>query len=58
MHVLAAKHDVKSVSAIAVKENVASIQVMKKLGMVFEKSAFHVDLLFSEQVEYYRIDFA
>ena len=58
MHVLADKHQVKSFSAIAVKENVASIQVMKKLGMVFEKSALHVDPLFSEQVEYYRIDFA
>ena len=57
MHALASKHQVKSFSAIAVKENVASIQVMKKLGMVFEKSAFHVDPLFSEQVEYYRIEF-
>lgn len=58
MHVLADKHQVKSFCAIAVKENGASIQVMKKLGMVFEKSALHVDPLFSEQVEYYRIDFA
>jgi RimJ/RimL family protein N-acetyltransferase len=57
MNSLAIKHQVKSFSAIAVKENVASIQVMKKLGMVFEKSGLHVDPLFTEQVEYYRIDF-
>jgi RimJ/RimL family protein N-acetyltransferase len=57
MHTLAVKHAVKTFSAIAVKENVASIQVMKKLGMIFEKSAFHVDPLFQEHLEYYRIDF-
>ena len=36
MNLRAAKHHVKSFSAIAVKENVASIQVIKKLGMVFD----------------------
>ncbi|PKI03087.1 N-acetyltransferase [Glaciecola sp. 33A] len=56
MQTLSDKHKVYSFSAIAVAENIASIHVMKKIGMSFEKSAFHVDPLINMQMEYFRIE--
>ncbi|WP_448547998.1 GNAT family N-acetyltransferase [Thalassotalea fusca] len=54
---IAKTQDIKSFSAIAVKENVASIAVMKKLGMTFIKEAINDDPLFEgELVVYYRVN--
>lgn len=55
MHVLSTKHNIHLFTAIAVAENKASLQVMKKIGMSFEKSAFHADPLINMRMEYYRI---
>lgn len=56
MQTLSNKHKIHVFTAIAIAENKASIQVMKKIGMSFEKSAFHVDPLINMQMEYYRIN--
>lgn len=44
---------IKAFTAIAVKENLASIEVMKKLGMTFVKQAIHKDPLGNWDVVYY-----
>ncbi len=46
---------VKTYSAIAVKENHASIAIMKKLGMRYQKSGIHKDPLGDWQVDYYQL---
>lgn len=56
MQTLSKKHKIHLFTAIAVAENKASIQVMKKIGMSFEKSEFHVDPLINMQMEYYKIE--
>jgi RimJ/RimL family protein N-acetyltransferase len=56
MLALSKAHNVTSFSAIADADNQASIKVMKKIGMTFEKSALYKDPLINMQVEYYRID--
>lgn len=43
-------------SAIADEENVASITVMKKIGMRYLKTYLHQDPLFTCQVAYYQIE--
>ncbi len=43
-------------SAIAVSDNLASIAIMKKLGMQFQKKDIHKDPLGDMLVEYYIID--
>ena len=55
MQTLSDIHKIHLFTAIAVIENTASIKVMKKIGMSFEKSAFHVDPLINMQMEYYKI---
>ena len=44
--------DVKSVYAVALNENIASIGVMKKIGMTFDRN----DTLYNENVDVYRMD--
>jgi RimJ/RimL family protein N-acetyltransferase len=47
--------DVTTFSAIAVKENVASINIMTKLGMQYVKSAVHHDPLGDMLLEFYSV---
>lgn len=58
MHSLHELTGIKRFSAIAVKENVASIRIMEKLGMRFLKSGVHEDPLGDMEVETYLIDLA
>jgi RimJ/RimL family protein N-acetyltransferase len=53
--VLAAKSEYKKFSAIADESNLASIGVMKKIGMSYIKTYLHVDPLFKCNVAYYQI---
>ncbi len=46
---------VKKISAIAQEENVASVNIMKKLGMRYIKSYRHVDPLLDLDVVYYEL---
>ena len=46
----------KSVSAIALPENTASIGVMKKLGLGYDSTYLHKDPLGDVDVVYYRLD--
>ncbi|GHF00882.1 hypothetical protein GCM10011501_32940 [Thalassotalea profundi] len=50
-------HDktIKSFSAIADENNLASVGVMKKIGMKYIKTYFHTDPLFECDVVYYQI---
>lgn len=52
---LAQNKDIHSFSAIAVENNLASIAVMKKIGMSYVKSYLHKDPLFESQVAYYQL---
>jgi len=57
-HIMQALVDNKSAteySAIAETENVASINIMKKLGMQFQKNDLHKDPLGDLQVDYYSV---
>mgnify|MGYP000456695630 FL=1 len=54
---IAKTQPIKSYSAIALKDNVASVAVMKKLGMTFIKEAKNEDPQFGDElVVYYRVD--
>jgi RimJ/RimL family protein N-acetyltransferase len=53
--VLAAKSEYKKFSAIADESNLASIGVMKKIGMSYIKTYLHIDPLFECNVAYYQI---
>lgn len=53
--VLAAKPEYKKFSAIADESNLASIGVMKKIGMSYIKTYLHIDPLFECNVAYYQI---
>ncbi len=48
--------DIKKLSAIAVPENESSINIMKKLGMHYIKTALHKDPLGDLQAVYYERD--
>ena len=52
---LAKNNVLKGFSAIAVKDNLASIAVMKKIGMSYVKTYLHKDPLFESHVVYYQI---
>lgn len=53
--VMLAKADINAVSAIAVEENLASIGVMKKLGMHYIKTYIHHDSMLGDMdVVYYK----
>lgn len=52
---LATNKEYTAFSAIANEENLASIGVMKNIGMRYLKSYFHKDPLFECQVAYYQI---
>ena len=52
---LAKNNDLKHFSAIAVKDNLGSIAVMKKIGMSYVKTYLHKDPLFESHVVYYKI---
>jgi len=54
MQHLAATQDMTHFSAIAMPGNAASIKVMEKLGMTFQKTGIHSDPLGDEEVVYYR----
>ena len=47
--------DVRCFSALAVEDNIASINIMKKLGMTFLKKEFHKDPIWEEEVVYYQL---
>lgn len=49
------KSDIKAFSAIADEENLASIAIMKKLGMEYMKTYSHHDPLSSTEAVYYQI---
>jgi len=46
----------KLFSALAVPENLASIKIMKKLGMTYVKTALHLDPLGDEVAVYYQLE--
>jgi RimJ/RimL family protein N-acetyltransferase len=52
---LAKNNDIERFSAIAVKDNLGSIAVMKKIGMFYVKTYLHKDPLFESHVVYYQI---
>ncbi len=52
---LAQNKDYKAFSAIADQDNLASVGVMKKIGMSYIKTYRHVDPLFECDVVYYQI---
>jgi RimJ/RimL family protein N-acetyltransferase len=52
---LAKNNDLKRFSAIAVRDNLGSIEVMKKIGMSYVKTYLHKDPLFESHVVYYQI---
>ena len=49
-----ANNDLKHFSAIAVKDNLGSIAVMKKIDMSYVKTYLHKDPLFERHVVYYQ----
>ena len=53
---LAQHKSYRAFSAIADENNLASVSVMKKMGMRFVKSYLHTDPLFECQVVYYQIE--
>ncbi|WP_223789604.1 GNAT family N-acetyltransferase [Marinicella meishanensis] len=53
MQELASTQDVSHFSAIAMPGNAASIKVMEKLGMRYQKTGIHSDPLGDEEVVYY-----
>lgn len=55
MQVLAKTQAVTHFSAIAMPGNAASIKVMQKLGMSYQKTAIHRDPLGDEEVVYYQM---
>ncbi|MCX7553033.1 GNAT family N-acetyltransferase [Marinicella sp. S1101] len=55
MQTLASSQDVGIFSAIAMPDNLASIAVMKKLGMQYTKTAMHKDPLGDMEVVYYQV---
>lgn len=55
MQTLASSQDVGYFSAIAMPDNLASIAVMKKLGMQYIKTATHKDPLGDMEVVYYQL---
>jgi len=55
MNTLASTQSVKYFSAIAVPDNLASINIMKKLGMQYLKTDLHQDPLGDMKVVYYQV---
>lgn len=55
-NVLARQDKVDKLSAIAMPDNLASIRIMEKIGMQFEKQAIHKDPLGDELVVFYSRD--
>lgn len=55
MEAVAEHTDVTQFSAIADMENVASINIMKKLGMSFLKRDFYKDPLINTEIDYYTV---
>lgn len=53
MHHLKSTQDLQKFSAIAMPGNEASINIMKKLGMTYQKTDIYTDPLGSEEVVYY-----
>jgi len=47
--------NVRNFSALAVEGNIASINIMKKLGMTFQKKEIHKDPIWEEEVVYYQL---
>lgn len=48
---------IKRFTALAVEDNIASIKIMKKLGMIYEKTDLYKDAQFGDlEVVYYSID--
>lgn len=58
MTCLSEAQSVTTFSAIAVKENTASINIMKKLGMNYVKTALHKDPLGDMLLDFYSVDCA
>lgn len=54
--IIAKETKIKYVTAIADKENIGSISVMKKLGLTYQKSGIHKDPLGDTDVVYYRLE--
>lgn len=52
---LSGNKNIKHFSAIADKDNIASISVMKKVGMQYVKTYTHKDPLFEAEVIYYQV---
>ncbi len=53
---LIAQTNINTLSAIANEANLASINIMKKLGMKYIKKYLHKDPIYSEEVVYYELD--
>jgi RimJ/RimL family protein N-acetyltransferase len=54
MDAVSEPNDVTHVSAIAVEENIASIAIMKKLGMTFQHKSIHRDPLGDTEAVFYQ----
>lgn len=52
---LSGDNSIKSFSAIADEDNIASVGVMKKIGMEYVKTYTHKDPLFETEVVYYQV---
>ena len=50
------ENKVSKISAIAIKENIASINIMEKMGMIYLKTALHEAPLGEQEVVYYGLD--
>ncbi len=53
---LIAQNSVKKFTGLVVEDNIASIAIMKKLGMSFIKKELHKDPIWEEEVLYYQVD--
>jgi len=53
---LIAQTNINHFSALAVENNLASINIMKKLGMSFVKKELHIDPVWQEEVVYYQLN--
>ncbi len=54
MDVVSAVDEVTHVSAVAIEENLASIAIMKKLGMTFQHKSIHRDPLGDTEAVFYQ----
>ena len=55
-HAIANNAEIKHFTAVVVKENTASINIMEKLGMTFSHRSLHSDPIGDAELDFYRVD--